>query len=71
MRDPETPEEWQTAVDTAHGLLAVHSARAYGLIAGGPIVDVDRCAEIIRRGADQGITPSVDAIENVAAALSA
>ncbi len=42
MIDPSTPAEWQ---------------RAYGLVAGGPEIDVDRCDEILRRGAGLGFTP--------------
>jgi len=61
--DPQTPEQWQEAVDQAHVLLLVVVARQYGLITGGPEVDVDRCQDIIERGAALGITPSPDAVE--------
>jgi len=55
--DPTTPDEWQAAVDSADFLLLLDSARQYGLVTGGPIVDVARCHEIIRRGADRGVFP--------------
>ncbi len=56
--DPQTPVEWQEAVDVAHMLLTIDSARQYGLIKGGPAVNVDRCAEIIKRGAALGFVPA-------------
>ncbi len=35
MRDPQTHEEWQEAVDAAAFMVYLHSARLYGLIEGG------------------------------------
>lgn len=58
MTDPQTPDEWQAAVDGADFLLFIDSAQQYGLITGGEGVNVDRCVEILERGADQGIFPS-------------
>jgi hypothetical protein len=69
-RDPQTRTEWQEAVDCAEGLLALDSARQYGLIAGGPEVNVDRCLEILRAGFERGIKPSEDAVEHVARGLA-
>jgi len=59
--DPTTDAEWQEAVDLAELWLLVDSVRLYGLVAGGPDVDVARCEEILRAGADRGITPRPDA----------
>jgi hypothetical protein len=56
-RDPQTPEEWQDAVDTADFLLLLDAARQYGLVEGGPGVDVERCADILARGAAIGVIP--------------
>jgi hypothetical protein len=42
--NPTTPAEWQNAFDAASALLALHSARAYGLVTGGPAVYVERLA---------------------------
>lgn len=56
-RDPETPEQWQQAVDAAEFLLALDSARQYGLITGGPKVHTRRCAQILSHGKAQGYTP--------------
>lgn len=56
--DPKTPEEWQAAVDAADALISLDSARRYGLIKGGPDVNIDRCGDIVRRGAELGYKPS-------------
>jgi len=70
-RDPETPEQWQDAVDAANACLAPDSARQYGLVEGGPKIDVDRCDEILRRGALLGYRPSPDAVERSIAETNA
>lgn len=69
-QDPQTRDEWQEAVDAAHSLMLIASARTYGLVRGGPAVDEERCDEILRRGAERGITPSANAIENFIGGLS-
>jgi len=61
--DPITREEWQQAVDFAHTGLLIDSARQYGLITGGPEIDLERCEELLRRGADQGIWPRRNAVD--------
>jgi hypothetical protein len=71
MVNPITPKEWQDAVDAAHACLALDAARQYGLAEGGAAVDVDRCVEILERGAELGITPGSFAIERFAAELAA
>lgn len=65
MREPESAAEWQDAVDAAHGALALESARQYGLVAGGPVVDVVRCQLILSAGLARRppVTPSADSIE--------
>src|SRR5687768_7942284 len=55
VRDPQTLDEWQHAVNLAEMHLRIDSARQYGLITGGATVDVDRCLEIIAGGAWRGI----------------
>jgi len=69
MIDPKTPGQWQEAVDSAYGALVLESAKAYGLLTGGPVVNVDRCEKILRRGARRGIYPAPDAIEKFAVEL--
>lgn len=70
MNEPRTDHEWQDAVDAAKGMLAVDAARTYGLVDGGPPVNVDRCNEILLRGAARGIVPSPTAIEQLAAEVA-
>lgn len=65
MVDPQTDVQWQEAVDAAHALLLVESARAYGLLVGGPTAHVDRCREILERGLALGIKPSATALEDL------
>jgi len=55
--DPVTPHEWQEAVDAAHLWLLIDAARQYGLVTGGPAVDVGRCEEILAAGATAGFRP--------------
>lgn len=60
-RDPETPEEWQAAVDAADFALLLDSAIQYGLVefVGQPSqVDQDRCFDILDRGAQLGYYPT-------------
>jgi hypothetical protein len=56
-QDPETPEQWQAAVDLADFLVCLDSARQYGLVAGGPEVDLERCDQILVAGASRGYRP--------------
>lgn len=58
MSDPQTAEEWQEAVDGAAALRAVADCKMYGLIEGGPNIDVRRCDEILERGETRGVRPS-------------
>lgn len=63
--DPTTPAEWQNAVDVAHVYLMIDSAKQYGLVDGGPAINVDRCEELITRGREHGIVPRPEAVEEV------
>lgn len=56
MRDPETIAEWQEAVNAAALGLLIESVKLYGLITG-PDYNVERCEEILSRGAARGIKP--------------
>jgi hypothetical protein len=56
---PETPAEWQEAVNAAEFMLLLDSARQYGLVSGGPEGDLERCRDMLKRGADLGYTPTV------------
>lgn len=58
MTDPLTPKEWQEAVDAAAALRALADCVMYGLIEGGPKIDVARCDDILERGRKRGVRPS-------------
>lgn len=68
---PKTRAEWQIAADAAAGALALDSMRQYGIVTGGPGVDVDRCDELLRRAAARKIVPAADATERFLLALLA
>jgi hypothetical protein len=67
---PRTREEWQDAVDMAEGARLVVAARAYGLVRGGPEINVDRCEEILRLGRDYGVRPGHDCHKKFVAACN-
>ncbi len=56
--DPKNPREWQEAVDAAQFTLLVDAANQYGLIEGCPSINVERCEEILSRGAELGYEPA-------------
>jgi hypothetical protein len=57
-RDPQNDAEWQEAVNAAHFLLCLDAARQYGLVTGGPEIDIDRCLTIVERGQVRGFVPT-------------
>lgn len=59
MSDPQTPAEWQAAVDAADFFLLVDSACQYGLVVYDGQIHIDRCLDILRRGAAAGVVPSL------------
>lgn len=71
MKNPHTREEWQEAVDCAKAWMTFEAARTYGVISGGPGVDVERCEELLDRGASLGIFPSEGLIEEFVKQLKA
>lgn len=58
VKEPVTPQEWQLCVDAAEFFLAVDSCRQYGLLTGGPGVNVERCVGILERGKALGYKPA-------------
>lgn len=67
---PATRLEWQQAADAAYAMIALDSARLYGLVTGGPEVDVERCEQIIERAwSEHRIRPAPDATERLVAEL--
>jgi hypothetical protein len=67
---PVTDQQWQDAVDAAHTLLTLETARLYGLVTGGPEVNVERCVEIIEDGRSRGTLPRVDAVTRMVAEMN-
>ena len=56
-RTPNTPQEWQESVWLADLCLRLELARDYGMIEGGPIIDIERCKAILQQGAKLGYHP--------------
>jgi hypothetical protein len=54
---PKSRAQWEEAVDCAYVMLLIDSARHYGLVAGGPEVNIDRCLDLLRDGEKRGIIP--------------
>jgi hypothetical protein len=69
-RDPQTPEEWQEAVDLAEAHVLIESARQYGLITGGPKVNVLRCTELLDLGRRRGHRPGKEAVKRMIGELA-
>jgi hypothetical protein len=57
-RDPETPGEWQEAYDAALACRTIADCRMYGLLKGGPVIDLERCDRLIAAGEKRGLRPS-------------
>jgi hypothetical protein len=71
MTDPQTPQEWQDAVNGAAGAIAIESCKMYGLLKGGPKINLARCEQILKRGVRKGITPSKPDTELALALIAA
>lgn len=65
FNEPSTPEQWQEAIDLANFFLHLDAARQYGLIQGGPEVNIERCEEILERGRVLGIEPAPGSLERI------
>lgn len=57
LLDPQTDQEWQEAVNIAAALRTIADVKMYGLMEGGPEINVERCDEIVEQGAARGFTP--------------
>ena len=53
--EPRTAAEWRDVATLAEVLLRVDAARQYGLIVGGPTINVARCATLLKRAQRRGI----------------
>lgn len=58
MKRPQNRTEWQDAVNAAAGCRALADCHMYGLITGGPQINVARCDEMLEQGRRLGIHPS-------------
>jgi hypothetical protein len=65
MKEPQARAEWQDAVNLAGAMELILSARAYGLIEGGPTIDERRVAEVLRRGFERGIEPEDGRVDEI------
>jgi len=64
---PSTPGEWQDAVDLAEFFTHLESARQYGLVTGGPEINLDRCRQLLNDGLRRGVRPRPGCVERIAA----
>lgn len=69
--EPQTDEQWQEAVDLAEACLTLDWAIKYGLVSGGPSINVDRCVELIDRGKTRGTFPQPEVVERFISAYNA
>jgi hypothetical protein len=70
-RDPQTPAEWQDAVNAAEACLLLDSARLYGFVTGGPGVNIARCEQILEGGRARQIRSTDEGVDREIAALIA
>jgi hypothetical protein len=68
-RDPVTPRQWRRVMAMAEACLQLESARQYGLVVGGPAVNVDRCQALLFRGRALGHAPAAGLTDAALAAL--
>lgn len=55
--------EVQELADLCHVWLLLDSARLYGLVCGGPKVNVARCEQILAAAKARGVVPRTDAVD--------
>jgi len=67
MKDPETDQEWQEAVNGAKCCIAISAAQDYGLIYTDMRFNIERCEEILERGKALGFVPDEEAVEQMIA----
>jgi hypothetical protein len=61
--DPQTPEQWQEAVDSAAAMRMIADCKMYGLLEGGPVINISRCDELLERGQQLGVMPSAPVVD--------
>lgn len=70
VKQPSTAEEWQEAVLLAHAVRLIYDCRLYGLIHGGPQINVARCDQLIDAGRKRGIVPTAQAVQDTAVLIA-
>jgi hypothetical protein len=61
---PTEPEELRELALAAEVYLRIDSARLYGFISGGPVINVERCEETLAVAREHGITYTEADIEH-------
>jgi hypothetical protein len=69
--DPQTTADWRLVLAVAHACLALDAARQYGVVVGGPTIDVRRCEELIAGGLAIGLRVTKDEIDTATDTLLA
>lgn len=69
MKDPQTPEQWRMAAAMAQACIVLDAARQYGLVTGGPGVNLNRCLEVVARAKARDIVPSEAEIDQAIQAI--
>lgn len=67
FQSPQTPAEWQAAVDLAYACLLLDRARQFGLVTALPRVNVPRCEEVLALGRARGFEPANEAVDRLLA----
>lgn len=60
---PVSTVEWQEAVNAAHIMLCIADCVMYGLVETNMKIDIPRCDNIIKAGAQLGIHPESGLVE--------
>ena len=69
--NPRTPEQWQEAADLAQGFLEIDACKQFGLLTGGPVVNIERCHRILKMARRRGVRPGPDCGICLATAINA
>lgn len=64
---PQTDEEWQYAADASKAFQLLESLRFYGLVEGGPVINLDKCEELLELAAERLIYPTDEGVIDVIA----
>jgi len=54
-QDPQSQAQWREAATLARAYLLIDAAKTYGLMVGGPAIDVDRCERVLEQARARGV----------------